>query len=40
VSPAAAPEAVQAPAKTSTRSTLSLSTGSARKKAAGVAAHP
>ena len=40
VSPAAAPEGVQAPAKTSTRSTLSLSTGSARKKAAGVAAHP
>jgi flagellar biosynthesis protein FlhF len=40
VSPAAAPEVVQAPAKTTTRSTLSLSTGSARKKAAGVAAHP
>ena len=40
VSPAAAPEAVQAPAKTSSRGTLSLSTASARKKAAGVAAHP
>ncbi len=40
VSPAAAAKGVQAPAETSTRSTSSLSTGSARKKAAGAAAHP